>query len=187
MYSGSYLLCRANPAIALTQAPQIAFIDRQLSGYEALVAGVLPGVEVFLLDPEQDGVQQITRVLATLRSVGSIHLVSHGGSGSIQLGNAFLSLETIGKYWAELQQWSQKLTPDAELLIYGCEVGQGDRGVSLVYRLSELLGVSVAASNTKTGSAALDADWKLAVKTGDRPVQLAFCNFSKSPGGASRR
>ncbi len=158
----------------LAKSTQIVFIDRQLADYEILAAGVLPDMEVCLLEPTQDGVRQIAAVLATRRAIRTIHLVSHGSAGRIQLGSADLSVESIAKYSLELQQWSERLAPGAELVIYGCEVGQGDRGVSLVYRLSELLGVSVAAAETKTGSAAFGADWELGVRTSKQPVQLAF-------------
>jgi RHS repeat-associated protein len=182
MYSNSNLTSRNNsPAeklqarsILLEKPTQIVFIDRQLTDYDILAAGVFPNVEVCLLDPERDGVQQITQVLATRRLIETIHLVSHGSAGRIQLGSVDLSVESIDKYSLELQQWSEKLAPGAELVIYGCEVGKGDRGVSLVYRLSELLGVSVAAAATKTGSAAFGADWELGVRTGKQPVELAF-------------
>ncbi len=161
-------------SIALAPANQIVFIDRQLADYELLVAGVLPDIQVFLLNADRDGVEQITQVLATQDSVDSVHIVSHGSSGKIQLGNKYLSAESIDKYSIDLQQWSQKLAPNAQLLIYGCEVGQGDIGVSLIYRLSELLGVSVAASDTKTGNIAHGGDWQLNISTSDRLVNLAF-------------
>jgi Ca2+-binding RTX toxin-like protein len=164
----------ATPTIDLTPPTQIVFIDRQLADYEVLAAGVLADIEVYLLDPGLDGIRQITQVLATRRSIDTIHLVSHGSAGSIQLGSADLSVESIDRYSQELQQWAARLAPDAVLSIYGCEVGKGDRGAALVYRLSELLGVSVAASETKTGSAALDGNWELEVRTGKQPVRLAF-------------
>jgi hypothetical protein len=110
----------AMPTNVLTRSNQIVFIDRQLTDYEILAAGVLPDFEVYLLDPDLDGIRQITQVLATRGSIDTIHLVSHGSAGRIQLGNADLSIESIAKYSLELQQWSEQLAPGAELVIYGC-------------------------------------------------------------------
>jgi trimeric autotransporter adhesin len=179
-------------SISLAPANQIVFIDRQLSDYQLLVAGVLPDIQVFLLDADRDGIEQITQILATQQSIDSLHIVSHGESGKIQLGNRYLSGESIDKYSIDLQQWSKKLAPNAQLLIYGCEVGQGDVGAALIYRLSELLGASVAASDTKTGNIKYGGDWKLNISTSDRwrslsrgeSVNLAFSTalMSEYPG-----
>lgn len=79
----------------LTKSTQVVFIDRQLTDYEILAAGVLPDFEVYLLDPDLDGIRQITQVLATRRLIDTIHLVSHGSAGRIQLGSADLSVESI--------------------------------------------------------------------------------------------
>jgi hypothetical protein len=174
MYCTSNLTDVTEQSNILEKSSQIVFIDRQLADYELLAAGVRPEFEVYLLDPALDGVQQVTRVLGRQKLVQAIHLVSHGSSGRIQLGSADLSLESIDRYGQELQQWSAKLAANATLSIYGCEVGKGDRGVALVYRLSEFLGISVAATQTKTGSAALDANWELELSTGQAPLQLAF-------------
>jgi Domain of unknown function (DUF4347)/FG-GAP-like repeat/RTX calcium-binding nonapeptide repeat (4 copies) len=174
MYPTSDLINISEQSNLSVESTQIVFIDRQLADYELLAAGVRSEFEVYLLDPALDGVQQVTRVLGRQKLVQAIHLVSHGSSGRIQLGSADLSLETIDHYGQDLQQWSAKLAANATLTIYGCEVGKGDRGMALVYRLSEFLGASVAASKTNTGSQELDADWDLQVKTGKQFAPVAF-------------
>ncbi|NER37213.1 MAG: DUF4347 domain-containing protein [Oscillatoria sp. SIO1A7] len=104
----------------------IAFIDPAVKNYEHLVAGLAPGVEAIVLDPELDGVEQIARELQIrfqkslqpscfgVRGSGrhrdsdfSIHIVSHGGPGSLQLGNGQLSLDNLELYASKLQQWQQ--------------------------------------------------------------------------------
>ncbi|MBE8971190.1 DUF4347 domain-containing protein [Nostocales cyanobacterium LEGE 12452] len=128
-----------------------------------MVRGVFEGTEVVLIAPDCDGVRQITAVLAGRVGVTSVHLVSHGIPGKIQLGNVYLSVEAIAQYAVDIQQWSAALATEAELVIYGCEVAQGKLGKSLIWQLSELTGATVTASDTKTGSVALGGDWNLAV------------------------
>ncbi|MBD1903605.1 DUF4347 domain-containing protein, partial [Trichocoleus sp. DQ-A3] len=161
----------------------IAFIDSRLEDYQSLVAGVAPGIEVVVLDSRQDGVEQISRALAERQRVSSVHIVSHGASGAIYIGDRELSLETLNHYGNELLSWADWLAPNAELLIYGCEVAKGDRGQAFIHRLSELTGASVHASTTRVGNADLETNWRLdrTIPVANRQSrsqvepQLAFC------------
>ncbi|MBD1942561.1 cadherin-like domain-containing protein [Coleofasciculus sp. FACHB-712] len=161
----------------------IAFIDSGLEDYQSLVAGVAPGIEVVVLDSRQDGVEQISRALAERQRVSSVHIVSHGASGAIYIGDRELSLETLNHYGNELLSWADWLAPNAELLIYGCEVAKGDRGQAFIHCLSELTGASVHASTIRVGNGDLETNWRLdttiPVANGQSPSQveprLAFC------------
>jgi hypothetical protein len=67
-------------------------------------------------------VEQITQVLAQRHRISRVHIVSHGAPGAIYIGNRELSLETLNQYGNELLSWAEMLAPDAEVLIYGCEL-----------------------------------------------------------------
>jgi hypothetical protein len=153
---------------------ELVFIDANLSNYALLEAGVRPGVEVVRLEAERDGVEQITQALAKRRGITSLHLVSHGCAGNVQLGNTWLCVEMLPVFATELQGWAEAFAPKAELLIYGCEVAKDSRGQALVACLSELTGARVAASATKTGYAALGGDWNLEVTTGEVAALSVF-------------
>jgi hypothetical protein len=73
-----------------------------------------------------------------------------------------------------LQSWSDFLTADAEILLYGCEVGQGDRGWQFVRELGRLTGAKVAAAEGLVGNAALGGTWNLGVQMGRVMTELAF-------------
>jgi ELWxxDGT repeat protein len=156
-----------------TAGKSLVFIDRAVPDYEFLQAGVVDGSLVVLLDADRDGVSQITEELGRNRDLAAVHLVSHGVPGGIRLGNIELGLGSIDQYAAELMQWSEALAPQADLVIYGCEVAQG-AGATLVWRLSELTGARVAASITKTGCAEQGGDWILNVTTAGQVPVLAF-------------
>ncbi len=155
-------------------ATHLVFIDPQVENYQSLVAGVLPNTSVVVLDPDQNGIEQISQVLATHREINTLHIVSHGAPGQVYLGNSQLSYQTLNHYAWQLIDWANVLSADAQLLLYGCEVGQTEQGKAFVQRLSELTGAVVAASDDLTGSTALGGDWELEVSTGAIVPTLAF-------------
>ncbi|BAY76081.1 FG-GAP repeat-containing protein [Nostoc linckia NIES-25] len=155
-------------------ANQLVFIDSQLEDYQNLVAGVLPNMTVVVLDPDGDGIEQISQVLALHRQVNSLHIVSHGAPGRLYLGNSQLSHETLDRYTSQLIGWANALTANAQLLIYGCEVAQTPQGMAFVRRLSELTGAVVAASDRLIGSRTLGGNWELNISTGAIASGLAF-------------
>ncbi|MFN6474771.1 putative Ig domain-containing protein [Nostoc sp. DedQUE07] len=155
-------------------ATHLVFIDSQVENYQSLVAGVLPNTSVVVLDPDQNGIEQISQVLATHREINTLHIVSHGAPGQVYLGNSQLSYQTLNHYARQLMDWANVLSADAQLLLYGCEVGQTEQGKAFVQRLSEFTGAVVAASDNLTGSTALGGDWELEVSTRAIVPTLAF-------------
>ncbi|MBD2409566.1 hypothetical protein FACHB389_09210 [Nostoc calcicola FACHB-389] len=161
----------------------LVFIDMALEDYQTLVNGVISDTEVFVIDSTQNGVEQITEILATRggQNLSSIHIVCHGVPGSLQLGNTHLGLDTLEHYSQQLQQWqkifaasSKTLKSVANLLIYGCNVAAGDAGAEFIEKLHQLTGANIAASRQRTGNAALGGNWELEVRTADMEMTLAF-------------
>ncbi|MEG4966560.1 DUF4347 domain-containing protein, partial [Microcoleus sp. B6-A1] len=157
----------------------IAFIDPQVEDYQSLMAGVTPGTEVVVLEGNKDAIDQITQILALRTNIDSIHIVSHGAPGSLQLGDVRFSLDDIECDRNSLQQWFSPRTDSIpnnrpHILLYGCNVAAGETGKAFIKRLSELTGASVAASQNLTGSAAKGGDWFLEVTSGKIAKPLAF-------------
>ncbi|WNZ24969.1 DUF4347 domain-containing protein [Leptolyngbya sp. NK1-12] len=160
---------------------QIAFVDAGIADSASLVSQFQPGTEVHLLDSSQDAIAQITQVLANRSNLSAVHLVSHGSNGALQLGGD--TIRDLSEYDAELQQWSNSLTADADILLYGCNVAAGEAGVAFVNSLSQLTGADVAASDDLTG---MGGDWDLEYNTGtietaaiaDMTYQGTLANFT---------
>ncbi|MBN4003431.1 Calx-beta domain-containing protein [Nostoc sp. LPT] len=171
-----YPKTRNKSTIKLLEAStNIVFIDPKVIDYQSLVSGIALGSEVVILDPNRDGLAQITEFLAKRESnsVQSIHIVSHGSVGSLQLGSINFNFSNLDSYKNQLQKWASALTEKADILLYGCDVASGE-GTKFVQQISRITGADVAASNNKTGSAALGGDWNLEVKTGKIETSLAF-------------
>lgn len=73
----------------------IAFIDTAVPDWKTLVDGVTRGIEVILLNSSRNGVEQIAQALRG-GNFSSVHIVSHGAVGCLQLGNTLLTLDTLG-------------------------------------------------------------------------------------------
>ena len=144
---------------------EIIFVDETVEDYQQLVAEI--DADVYRLDSNLDGIEQITEVLSQYEDISGIHLISHGNEGSLKLGATELNQENLEEYGDRLKLWNDSLLDDADFLIYGCDVAEGDTGKEFVSNLSNLIGADVAASDDLTGNQDLGGDWDLEYATGE--------------------
>lgn len=141
----------------------IVFIDSRVAGYETLIAGLSADTEWYLLDANQDGVDQMQRILAGYSELDSVQVISHGSTGTLHLGSTVLNGDNLSSYQTQLQAIGSSLTVTGDILLYGCNVAQGDVGVSFINSLAQITGADVGASNDASGSQILGGDWQLEV------------------------
>ncbi|CAN5561547.1 hypothetical protein BH11PSE7_BH11PSE7_12710 [soil metagenome] len=170
---------QGSAAKATANSHQLIFIDAAAEGVEQYLQGVQG--EVVMVDANRDGVQQILQALAGRNDITGIHIVSHGEPGEVRLGTAVLSSRTIAGYASALTDIGRHMTADADLLIYGCNVAQGEAGQQFVNILAQLTGADVAASVDATGGAALGGNWRLEWASGPIDVPtLAAPGFEQT-------
>ena len=146
---------------------EIVFLSPSVLDYQKLLDGISPNVEVHVLDPARDGVAQIAEILAGRTGIDAVHLIGEGTEAEMHLGASFLTQESISTRYAEqFQQIGQRLSADADLLIYGCNFGHGEAGQAAIETLATLTGADVAASTDRTGHVTEYADWQLEATTG---------------------
>lgn len=133
----------------------IVIIDSQVEAYDELADNIIFPDEVYILDGDRDGISQITEFVRSHTSY-NLHIIAHGTSGCIFLGNSQLSLETLEYYNQDLQQWQA-----AQLLLYSCDVASGSAGAEFIDRLHQLTKIEIAASTTPIGNPSLGGDWEL--------------------------
>jgi len=153
---------------------EIVFIDTGVANWQTLADGVDPSAELVLVGAHEDGMQVIADTLAGRGDVQSVHILGHGSSGAFTLGGAHVNSGTLGEYAAELAAIKGALGADADLFLYGCNVGADGAGQAFVDALAELTGADVAASNDLTGSDALGGDWDMEVTTGTFDTGVVF-------------
>ncbi|CAH2574778.1 FG-GAP repeat protein [Planktothrix agardhii CCAP 1459/11A] len=156
------------------QVKTVVVIDSSVDNYETLLQGVDPNAEVIILDPNQDGIAQISSILSTQKDIDALHIISHGESGSLQLGTTVINANNLDQYSTQLSQWQASLTENADILLYGCNVASGSLGQSFVTNLSQLTQADIAASENLTGATQLGGDWNLEYATGKIDTRLAI-------------
>ncbi len=176
---------------ATATAKTIAFVDTGLADYQALIRAISGGDtgasagsesnEIILLDAGRDGFEQITEALASRSGVSAIHIFSHGSTGSLLLGATRVDAAGLNAYAEQFATWNRLLTADADILLYGCNIGSGERGAEFIARLAALTGADVTASVDETGSALLGGDWDLEASTGE--IEATPLSDSGSPDG----
>nr|WP_275066890.1 tandem-95 repeat protein [Achromobacter spanius] len=146
---------------------EVYFIDRTVEEADTLAQSLPPGAELHYIEPGVDGLRFIADTLNGRQDVDAIHILSHGEAGMLQLGTATLTLESMqGEYRDELMQIGAALSADADVLLYGCDFGQGEAGEAAVHTLAVITGADVAASTDTTGALALGGDWTLERQSG---------------------
>lgn len=154
---------------------EVIVIDGGIADWTTLVAGLDPAIAVILLPSGGNGLAALALALADYGTLGALHLVSHGTEGQLRLGDLRLSAANLGEQSDALAKIASHLTPDADLLLYGCAVAQGESGQAFVDMLSNALnGVDVAASVDRTGALALGGDWDLEYWNGQIDTMLPF-------------
>ncbi|MEM7590628.1 MAG: DUF4347 domain-containing protein, partial [Cyanobacteria bacterium P01_A01_bin.83] len=159
------IITESDSLTPISSSSNIVFIDASVDNYQSLIPN-LNNTELMILDSTSDGVEQITSALANYSEVDSIHLISHGESGRLQLGSTKLNSDNLNSYKTNFQKWSDSLAEDGDILLYGCSVGAGITGNDFVTNFSQLTNADVAASDDLTGSNNLGGDWDLEVTTG---------------------
>jgi len=157
---------------------QIVFVDSAVEDWQSLAAGVKPGIEVILVDRARDGIEQIAAALQSRSNIESIHIISHGESGSLQLGQTTLNSDNLETYRDCLKRWFSSSVNSIqnrfEILLYGCNVAAGEQGAAFVQKLSKLTKANIAASTDLTGSAQKGGNWLLEYATGAMKTGLAI-------------
>lgn len=153
---------RPLPLIARSLSTSWVIVDSQVDDLQVLVDAIAAGNQVFILDQDRDGVEQITQLLHRAPSrPDALHLIAHGAPGVLHLGNSALNLKNIDRYANSLKAWQIE-----DLLIYACRAGAGDAGEEFLTKLHQVTNANIAASSTKVGHADLGGNWQLDVAVG---------------------
>lgn len=146
-------------------ARQLVVIDERIDDIETLIDDVIEngelgiGFDVVRLDQLSNGIDKITELLDGRTKYDAIHIVSHGRSGELFLGNSSLNAENVGNYQSSLSSWTSGLAFGADILLYGCDVASQPSGKQFVSQIGEWTGADIAASDDVTGHASKGADW----------------------------
>jgi len=162
-----------------SRTSSLIFVDAGVQDAGELISTRSANTEVVYLSTTEDAIDQITRTLLKYDGISTVHIFSHGDSGRLNFSNGWLAADNISHYTAEIKSWSQALSTDADILLYGCDVAGGVAGAAFIRELGMLTHADIAASTNKTGKG---GDWILEAQTGsieaaivpDRAHQIAY-------------
>ena len=163
----------ANPATA-SSPRHLLVIDSRVEDYEQLAAQLPDDVQTLIIDSEQDGIAAITDALQQMQDVDSIQILSHGSAGQFNLGSSNITSGNLDNIADSLESWKSQLSETADIQLYGCRIGAGEAGQTLVAELARWTGADVAASDDDTGGLVAGGDWELETRVGDIDKALAL-------------
>ncbi|WP_159789740.1 Ig-like domain-containing protein [Sodalinema gerasimenkoae] len=169
---------------------ELLIIDPKVQDYLSLIKEVSPNIAVHILDPNRDGITQITELLQTNAdgtAPRALHILCHGAPGILYLGNSTVNRQTLDCHQEQFQEWLSRSRAQTEIHLYGCNVAQGEIGRQFLEQLHHSSGCNLAASDTLTGNPAQGGNWELAIKLGTlRRPSLSFAHYAHTlvPTGA---
>lgn len=159
-------------------ARSLLVIDSRIENRDQLVAQLPGNVTAIVVNTGEDGLAAISAALAQLGKVDSIQIMSHGASGQFTLGNRTVTADNIDSLGNSLGQWRNNLTQGADIQLYGCDVGAGAAGQTLVSELARWTGADVGASSNDTGSTTAGGDWTLETRVGEIDKSIAISGLA---------
>ena len=156
----------------------VYFVDAGIADYQNLIAGLPADAEVIVLDSCHDGLLQMAKVLAGRMNIQSIHVLSHGSAGELLLGASRINRDNLSHYASSLAVIGASCAADADLMLYGCHVSQGEAGNTFIAMLADMTQLDVAASFDVTGSVAMGGDWMLETQVGCVEAQALTIPFA---------
>ncbi|MDD2864710.1 MAG: DUF4347 domain-containing protein, partial [Methylococcales bacterium] len=145
----------------------ILFIDSAIANKQELLSNIdTSTTKIVFLNSTTDALTQIAAALHNQKNLDAIHIISHGTSGELDFANGTLTSENLSTYAPLLKKIGQSLTPNGDILLYGCDIAKNEKGNDFVNLLAKFTHADIAASNDLTGASALGGDWNLEVHSG---------------------
>ncbi|MBA1419796.1 MAG: DUF4347 domain-containing protein [Epsilonproteobacteria bacterium] len=115
---------------------ELVLVNSDVTDYQELIDGLEPSdetrtIEVVVLDAEENGVEQVSEILSNYTDLDAIHVISHGSDGAFSLGDTWLENDDILENSEAISSWSDALSEDADILLYGCDVSLDSDGGNL--------------------------------------------------------
>ncbi|MDO8454716.1 MAG: DUF4347 domain-containing protein, partial [Sulfurimonas sp.] len=155
----SLSIVAATLLVGSLNAKEVVFIDKSISDYQTITKEL--NKNYYLIDKSQNGLVQISNILQNQKDIEAVHIISHGNSGELLLGNSNINSTNLNRYAHELKTIKESLKENGDILLYGCNVASGQKGEEFINSLATLTKADIGASTNLTGNAKLGGDWVL--------------------------
>lgn len=150
----------------------LIFVDSKVDEYQDLLSATSSEADLVLLDPYKDGISQISQELAQHQDIEAVYIFGQENSNGMNLGNTTLNLDTIDGYVDELQGWSNALTEEGDILLYGYGASNNQDTTTIANQLANITDADIAISHNSFGDNLYQEEWE--VKTGAIEATLDF-------------
>ncbi len=142
------------------EVKSLTVIDTTIEDWEILAKSVNTG-SILLLKKDDNALDTMISELKKLGSVESLNIISHGSSGQLHFSDKTISSQTLEQNANKWKEIGSFLNKDGDILLYGCNVAQGEKGKEFIKELAELTQVDIGASVDLTGSYRKAGNWEL--------------------------
>jgi hypothetical protein len=160
------------PLFAQSEGSIVVVISPELPGVEVLINEMHEDSRIVFFNAAENPLTVITKAIRENAPVKSLHILSESRPGRLMFRGEAWPIDSLDSNEMLLGSWSQYFVEHGDLLLYGCELAKGEQGLAFVQQLAILTGLDVAASKDMTGSALLNGDWNLEVRSGNIESKL---------------
>src|SRR6185295_9071729 len=143
----------------------LTVIDTSLHDWKILKDAIRDS-PVLVFRPDRDPLEQMNAALSGRNDVRTVNIFSHGTPGLLHFSDMTVSLASLDQNSEQWRLFGSHLAPSADLMLYGCDIAQGEAGRVFVDKLAQVTGADVAASSNATGEPRFGGDWELEVQRG---------------------
>ncbi|WP_058119740.1 GEVED domain-containing protein [Photobacterium kishitanii] len=133
---------------------RMVFIDSELSEKSYFKENGIVVHEISNFDQLLDKITKESNVTV-------IDIFIHSDKQKIIIGQDIITIDNIERYQPKLNKFGQYLPADAHINLLGCDIAKTLEGKALIDLFAKYTGVTVAASDDKTGLTELGGDWDL--------------------------
>ena len=112
----------------------VLVIDGKINGLESLLSSLPPTTQPIILDHSSTS-EKIIEALSSFKNLKSLHIFTHAEKGIIHLGKERISEENLGDHEFLFKKLGAHFSDDADLMIYGCDLGQYDEFMSSISKI----------------------------------------------------
>ncbi|SMO88302.1 DUF4347 domain-containing protein, partial [Gracilimonas mengyeensis] len=162
---------------------ELVIVDGAVEDKHMIFKQARSGVDILEVPQGKDGMVELMKILSGYTNLDAVHLVSHAEAGAIYLGGQRIDQKELQEDVAGFAAINKAIRVGGDLMIYGCDVAQGDEGNDFLEIIKNNTHADVAASIDKTGNEAFGGNWELEIQKGDieaapLPESIAMKDFT---------
>ncbi len=165
------------------QTRELIIVDSAVEDKSVIFKQAQPGVDIVEIPQGKDGMVELMKILSNYTNLDAVHFVSHAEKGAIYIGGQRIDQKVLEQDVAGFVAINSAIREGGDLMIYGCDVAQGQEGNDFLEIIQNNTHVDVAASNDQTGNEAYGGNWDLEIRKGDieatpLPESIAMKDFT---------